>query len=148
MMVISGYKEANKKIAEYEKHIEEVYGNIQFKGKVLKVCRIPRWGRVYGIMCIKLDYTNVDKFYRFNNMSCLKINDNIATFPTNFIGDEGYDNERTNAVVNASYIEVNLNNSRQMIFIDSLGNKFSQKFLDYGSGNLIESDLNRCDDCN
>ena len=147
IMVVRGYKNNEKKIAEYEQHTEKVYGNIQFKGKVLNVHKIDRWGRVYGIICIKLDYTNTNSFYRFDKMSCLKIKNNIATLPTGFIGnDEGYD-KRVNAILSTAYIEVNIDNSKQIYFIDSLGNKFVQDYLYYRSSNLIESDLNRCNDC-
>ena len=39
-----------------------------------------------------------------------------------------------------------MNDSRQMVFIDSLRNKFIQD-LYYRSSNLIESDMRLCDDC-
>jgi len=140
-------KKIDREIIERKQHTEEIYGNIQFKGRVLKVHKIDRWGRVYGMMCIKLDYINVNNFYKFDNISCLKIKNNIATLPTGFLGnDEGYD-KLVNAILNAIYIEVNMDNSRQMCFIDSLGNKFIQYHLDYGSNNLIESDMRICDGC-
>lgn len=146
IMVVLAYKNNNKKIAEHKQHTEEVYGNIQFKGEVLKVLRIDRWGRIYGMMCIKLDYTNTDNFYRFDDMSCLKIKNGIITLPTGFIGsDEGYD-KRRDAILSAAYIEVNIDNNRQKVLIDSIGNKFSED-LYYGSHNLIESDLRLCDGC-
>jgi len=143
VMVVFGYK----KIAAHKQHTEKVYGNIQFKGKVLKVHRIDRWGIIYGMMCIKLDYTNRNDFYRFDEMSCLKIKNGIVTLPTGFIGnDERYD-KRVNAILSAAYIEVNIDNSKQMVFIGSIGNKFSQDYLYYRSSNLIESDLRIYNDC-
>ena len=135
----------NKPTGKYEQHIEEIYGDIQFKGKILKIHQIERWGRNYGIMCISLDYTNVDDFYRFDNITCLKIKNNIATLRTGLIGSG--DDERFRAILSTAYIEVNIDNNRQMVFIDSIGNKFTQNYLEYGSNNLIESDMRLCDDC-
>jgi len=147
VMVVFAYKNNNKKIAAHKQHTEEVYGNIQFKGKVLRLHRIDRWGRVYGMMCIKLDYTNRNDFYRFDDMSCLKIKNGIVTLPTGSISNnDGYD-KRVNAILSASYIEVNMDNSREMVFIDSTGNKFVQDYLYYRSANLVETDLLICDDC-
>ena len=146
IMVVFAYKKTKRQATKHKQHTEEVYGNIQFKGEVLKIHRIDRWGRIYGMMCIKLDYTNVDNFYRFDDMSCLKIKNGIATLPTSFIGnDEGYD-KRVNAILSAAYIEVNIDNSKQRVFIDKLGNKYLANLF-YGSGNLIESDMRLCDDC-
>ena len=129
-----------------KQHTEEVYGDIQFKGKVLKVHRIFRDGRLYGIMCIKLDYTNTDNFYRFNE-TCLKIENGIVALPTNSLSNDVVKSDkRVNATLNAVYVEVNMKNNRQMVFIDSIGNKFAQD-LDYQNSGLKESDLGLCDDC-
>ena len=74
----------------------------------MKVYEIKRWGRLCGMMCIKLDYTNVDNFYRFDNMSCLKIKNGIITLPTSSLSNDAEkSNERVNAILNAVYIEVN-----------------------------------------
>ena len=144
VMVVFAYKNNNKKIAAHKQHTEEVYGNIQFKGKVLRLHRIDRWGRVYGMMCIKLDYTNRNDFYRFDDMSCLKIKNGIVALPTGFIGS-GID-RHVIPILNATYVEVNIDNSRKIVFIDSIENKVAQELF-YGSGNLIESDLGLCDGC-
>jgi hypothetical protein len=142
-IVVLMYKNNKQEIAKYKQHTEEVYGNIQYKGKVLGVYKIKRWGRTYGIMCIKLDYANIDSFYKFNKMSCLKIENEIATIPTGSLSDE--DDKRVKAILNATYVEVNINNSKQMVFIDSIGNMYSRDYLYYRSSNLIESDLELCD---
>ena len=149
VVVVFMFKNNNKKIAEHKQHTEKIYGNIQFKGRVLKVYEIERWGRLCGMMCIKLDYTNVGDFYKFNELSCLKIRNGIITLPTGSLSNDAVkSNKRVNAILSAVYIEVNMDNSRQMVFIDSLGNKFIQDYLYYRSGNLIESDMRICDDCN
>ena len=151
--VVLGYTSSHKRGVYYEKYIEEVYGNIQFKGKVLQLHKIKRGGRTYGLMCIELDYTNTDSFYRFESkaggafgseyrMSCLKIKDGIVTFPTGFIGTD-YSIKIVNAIVNAKYIEVNMDNSRQIVYIDSVGNRYSADF-GFPSNNIIESDMEIC----
>jgi len=150
--VIAGYKSMQKRSAFYDKYIEKMYGNIQFKGKVMQIHKIRRGGRTHGLICIKLYYTNTDSFYMFynkiggpfsfeNKMTCLKIKDSIATFPTGFIGND--DSKRTIVILNAKYIEVNMNNNRQIIYIDSVGNKYSEH-INYTSSNLIESDMTIC----
>lgn len=143
-LVVLGYKNSHKKIAEYKQHTEEVYGSIQFKGQVLRIHKIKRGGRVYGIVCIKLDYCNIDSLYIFDKMSCLKIENGVVTLPSNSISIE--DDRHVRPILDAVYVEVNMENSKQMVFIDSLGNKFF-KDLDYPNNNLIESDLRLCDDC-
>ena len=150
--VIVSYKSNHKRGVYHKKYIEEVYGNIQFKGEVLQLHKIRRGGRIYGLMCIKLDYTNTDNFYRFDNkmggpfstkdkMSCLKIKDGIITFPTGFIGTD-YSIEFISAIINAKYVEVNINNSRQIVYIDSIGNRYSTD-LNFPN-NLIEEDMQIC----
>ena len=143
IMVVWGFKNSKKAIAEHKQHIEEVYGDIQFKGKVLNVHEIERWGRIYGIMCVKLDYSNINSFYKFDKISCLKIRDGIAVLPTGPLGSK----EDVRYILDAAYIEVNIDNSGKMCFTDSVGNEFVQDYLYYGNGNLLESDLSRCSDC-
>jgi hypothetical protein len=146
VMVIEDRKKVNKQIVKDKQDIETIYGNIQFKGEVLKIHKIKRWGRVYGIMCIKLDYSNVDSFYRFDKTSCLKIKNGIAALPTSSVSnDEGYD-KRVNAILNATYIEVNMDTNKQMCVIDSAGTIFYQD-LYFRSSNLKEEDMLLCDDC-
>lgn len=112
---------------KYENQTIETFKNIKFKGKVISLYK-NRGGRIYGIMRVKLDYSNVDSFYIFNDMNCLKISDGIATFPTNILYLDGHD-ERSNAILKAEYIEVCDN---QITYIDSLGSLFSED-LDFPS---------------
>ncbi|MDR0872336.1 MAG: hypothetical protein LBN27_02565 [Prevotellaceae bacterium] len=151
LCVIAGYKSSHNRNDYYINYIEEVYGNIQFKGEVVQLHKIKRGGRTYGLICIKLNYTNIDSFYRFDNkwmgaenkMSCLKIKNKIAVLPTSFLGNDKRYDKRVNAIFNAKYIEVNINNSRQIVYIDSIGNRFSTN-LNFPSNNLIEEDLQIC----
>jgi len=128
-------------VMAYETLLGEVYSKIQFKGKIIKVHEIRRWGRTYGMMCVKLDYTNTDSFYRLEKVSCLKIEKGIATIPVGFINS---------LPPNQSpfvYIEANINNNGKMIFIDSVGNR-TERDLDYPSSNIMdERDMNICDEC-
>jgi hypothetical protein len=146
-IVVSGYKDSILKAEEYELHIEKIYGNIQFKGKVLNVHKVKRWGRTCGIMCIELDSTNTNEFYRFENLSCLKIKNDIITLPTGPLSNDAVkSNECVNAILSAIYIEVNMDTNKQMCFIDSAGNRFYQD-LYFRSSNLKEEDMLLCDDC-
>ncbi len=142
--VVLMYKNGHQKIAKYKQHTKEVYSDIQFKGKVLKIHKIERGGRVYGMMCIKLDYANIDSFYRFDKMSCLKICNSIVSLPTGSISIEN--DRHVRPILNATYIEVNMDNSNQRVFIDSSGNRTAQD-LYYQSSNLKEVDLQLCDEC-
>lgn len=144
ILVIFVYRKTNSEIVKSKKHTKEIYGDIQFKGEVLKVHKIERWGRVSGIMCIKLDYTNVNFFYRFDEISCLKIENGIAVLSTNFIGHGS--SKRAYPIWDAIYVEINMDNSGQRIFIDSLDDKYSED-LYYSNYTLIENDLKLCDDC-
>ena len=127
---------------EISEHIENTYGSICFKGKVLAIHRIRRDGRTYGIMCVKVDYSNTGSFYRFDETTCLKIQDSIATMPIGFIGEHPI--EPNKSILNSEYVEVNMNKTRKMIFYDNKGNTNS-KSLYYRNNNLRESDLSLCD---
>ena len=124
---------------EISEHIEN---SICFKGKVLAIHRIRRDGRTYGIMCVKVDYSNTGSFYRFDETTCLKIQDSIATMPIGFIGEHPI--EPNKSILNSEYVEVNMNKTRKMIFYDNKGNTNS-KSLYYRNNNLRESDLSLCD---
>lgn len=109
---------------EYKFQTIETFNDIKFKGNVLSIYKYKFKGgpHFYGIMRVKLDYSNVDSFYVFNDMNCLKISDGIATFPTSAFYLDGHE-ERSNAILKAVYIEVN---DSQITYIDSLGNQFSE----------------------
>lgn len=128
-------------------HINKIYGSIQFKGRVIKLHKIERGGRVGGVMCIKLDFANTDDFYNFDKISCFKIKNGIATFPTSSISSETL--PEVNAILNAVYIEVNIDNNKQIVFIDEAGKRFTSVFFYefYQRFLLLEEDFLLCDDC-
>src|SRR5664280_945973 len=55
--------DATNTIQEINEHTENTYGSISFKGKVLAIHKIRRGGRTYGIMCVKVDYSNTCLLY-------------------------------------------------------------------------------------
>lgn len=118
------------------------YNKIQFKGKVIKIELIKRGGRTYGIMCVKLDYSTVQKFYSFDKFHCLKIEKGIATLPTGALGNK--EDERVKGILNSRYIEVNLQESGKMNFYDKNGNMMIED-LYYRNNNLEKKDMNICD---
>lgn len=117
------------------------YNKIQFKGKVVKIESIKRGGRTYGIMCVKLDYSSVQKFYSFDEFHCLKIENGIATLPIGALGNEA--NERVKGARNSVYIEVNLQENGKMYFYDKNG-KIMIEDLYYRNNNLKEKDMDIC----
>ena len=68
-------------------------------------------------MCVKLVSSNVDSFYVFDNMVCLKIYNDTAVLPTNCIHPyDSFDN-RSAAILNATYVMVNVNSNDQINII-------------------------------
>jgi hypothetical protein len=133
--------DATNTIQEINEHTENTYGSISFKGKVLAIHKIRRGGRTYGIMCVKVDYSNTEAFYRFDEITCLKIQDSIATMPIGFLGEHPI--EPGKSILNSQYVEVNMNKTRKMIFYDNNWNSCSTN-LDYRNNNLRESDMSVC----
>jgi hypothetical protein len=131
-----------KTVRQFDEHMERIYGRISFKGEVLTIHKIPRDGRTYGLMCIKIDYSNIDSFYIFDEQSCLKIKDNIVTMPTGAIGNRNSD--LVSYILNSTYIEVNINQNRKIIFYNKKGESYSIE-LYYPNNNLRESDMTACD---
>ena len=126
---------------QYESQTIETFKNIKFKGKILSIYKYRFKGEthIYGIMRVKLDYSNVDSFYVFNDMNCLKISNGIATLPTSVLFLNSTIG-RTNAILKAVYIEVNMNNDNQTTYIDSLGNQFSED-LNFPSKTVISKNF-------
>ncbi len=117
---------------EYKNHTINTFKNLKFKGDVVSLKECDFGGRTYGIMAVKLDYCNVDSFYVFDNMSCLKISKGIAILPTNCIHPNDTFDKRSNALLNSIYVMVNTINGNQIIYVDSSGNHFSEN-LDFPS---------------
>lgn len=136
--------QTQRSVIDGKAHIDSVYSNIQFKGEVLSINRIKYGGRIFGIMCVKIDSTNTNSFYRFDECSCLRIKDGIASMPTNFIGEET--SPSTIAILEAVYVEVNPNNSRTVVFINKNGKRtVSDWYYFFDNINLSENDLLICD---
>lgn len=156
IMVFLMYKSDKQQTEGYRREMTEIYGTIQFKGKVIQLHKIRRNQHINGLICIKLDSTNTDSFYKFyrdkfsgpfstkNVNSCFKIKAGIATLPTGSLSDNY--SKRVIAILNARYVEVNMNDSRQVAYIDSAGNRYVTD-LYYGTGDLIEADMSVCDEC-
>lgn len=122
-------------------HTEEIYGKIRFNGDIIAIHKIRRGGRTYGVMCIKIDSSNIKGINIFDNSTCLKIQDGIATIPTGPLVD--LRNDHIKFILKATHIAVNMDDSHKMIYYDQDGNSFSTE-LDYSNNNLREMDMNIC----
>ena len=117
---------------EYKSHTINTFMNLKFKGNIVSLKEYNYGGRIYGLMAVKLDYCNVDSFYVFDNMLCLKISKGMAILPTNCIHPYDTFDERSNALLKSIYVMVNMKNDNQVIYVDSLGCQFSEN-LDFPS---------------
>ncbi|MDR1793325.1 MAG: hypothetical protein LBR36_07805 [Bacteroidales bacterium] len=127
-----------------EQRIAKIYDNIQLKGKIIKIHKLKRDTWICGVMCVKIDYATVNDFFMFDENSCLKIQNGIATLPTGSLSME--ESEHVKDILNATYIEINMNNSNQIVFFDS-NNIKTYHDLYYGNSLLKEKDLQLCDEC-
>lgn len=85
----------------------ELVHKVQFEGRVINSRIYQYGGRNYGIVCVKLDYSNVKDFYICNDLCFIKIKNNIATIDVGFINpDYGFPN----------YVVVNMHNSGVEIY--------------------------------
>lgn len=115
---------------EVEKKHPEKF-KIQFKGQIIKSKKTQR---LYMI-CVKLDYTNIDSFYSLDESLGLKIKNGIAvmTASSTLVEEDKVD-----------YIEVNMNNDGKEKFYSKgkLVETYDTLFL--GGGGLTEADMNVC----
>lgn len=142
LMVCFFLKRESDKREKYYNVIENTYNEIEFKGEVLSIQRIHRGGRTYGLACIKLDSTSTMSFYRYDKMSCLKIENNIATFPVGFLGDG--DTKISSFILQSVYVNLNMEEKGKVLFYNK-ENEFISLDLYFGNNNLRESDMNICD---
>ena len=119
-----------------QKWRNENISNIEFKGKVIDTKIIERGGRKYGIVCIKLDYTNIKNFYMFNDMSCLRIKNNKAIMSIGFVSES---DKKIN------YVEININGDGKERYYKE-GGGFDESDLTLASNNLIETDMKFCNE--
>ncbi len=94
-------------------------------------------------MCIKLDSSNVDSFYHFDQYTALKIENGIVTLPIGTCHQDDIGPTYEKVV----YVNVNDNFSRKMLFINKEGDTIIEQ-LYYSSVDLKEYDLGICDSCN
>ena len=125
-------KKARSYREEYKIHTANIFKNLKFKGDIVSLKEYDYGGRIYGFISVKLDYCNVDSFYVFDNMSCLKISKGIAILPTNCIHPHDTFDKRSNALLKSIYVMVNMKNDNQVIYVDSSGYQFSEN-LDFPS---------------
>jgi hypothetical protein len=77
-------------------------GDTQFKGKVVSVKKYEWAGKDYYKICIKLDYTNKQDFFVYNDLAALCVKNDTAIMAAGvFVSGWGP----------VQYVEFNLNNS-------------------------------------
>jgi len=151
LFVFHGIKRSVVYQYEYRIQTNETFQNLKFKGRIREIKKynskgreITKYtsdGRIYGIMCVELDYCNVDSFYVYNDMNCLRISNGFAIVPTNGLRPYSTENQRSNAILSAKYMEVNMNEKHQTTYMDSTGNIFSEE-LDFPRISFSESQFN------
>lgn len=138
-MVIYSYRNTQNKIEKIALHTEEIYGDIEFSGKVDSIIKIRREGRAYGLMCVDLDYSNVESFYRFDKYTTLKIKNKKAIIPIGPLGD--ISNRIVNFKLNADYVKVS-KGDLTTFFIGENDSIVVESY--FRNNNLKEEDLLRC----
>ncbi len=129
--------------SEHAKHIEDLYGNISFSGRVVDFHYVKHSGMpTAAIMCIKIDSSNVDSFYQYDKYTALKIENGMVTLPIGGCGPSNCGPEYESII----YVAVNENRSHEMRFINE-ANDTLVRTLYYTSENLKEYDLGICDSC-
>ncbi|MBO9583459.1 MAG: hypothetical protein J7574_04800 [Flavobacterium sp.] len=135
VIIISQFyiKEQHKDVFEHTgKNIEK----IQFKGAVMDSKIVKHGGRQYGIVCLKLDYSNIDNFYVFNESACLKIKDGKAIMSIGFV----MQNE-----AKVKYIEVNMHGDKKERYFKE-GGEVDEYEMTLASNGIIESDIKFCNE--
>ena len=142
LLVFLEIKRARNFREKYANQTIETFNDIKFKGKIISVYKHNCGGRIYGIMCVQLDYSNVDSFYVYNDMNCLKIVDGIATLPTNCIHPNDTFDERSNKILQSTYIKVNMDKPNHVIYMNLSGNNYTES-VDFPSRPFSEDLFNR-----
>lgn len=119
----------------YQKIRTGVLGKISFKGRVInyKVVHNEQFGRNYLVMCIKLDYSDTDSFYYFDDENALKIKNGIATMSSGSYQPN----------YKPTYVEINVNHNYKNIFYyaDNSKDTFA---LNFTSNGISKEDMNYC----
>lgn len=112
-----------------------VLGKVSFKGKVIsyKIVHNEQFGRNYLVICIKLDYSNTDSFYYFQDHNALKIKNGIATMSSGSY----------KPTLIPVYVEINMNHNYKDIFYYADGEKDMFE-LNFTSNGISKEDMNYC----
>lgn len=123
-----GIKTKNREKKDW---IESV--DVQFSGKIIQKTKIRRMAREICIVCIQIDYSNVDSILLYNKSQYqyLKIENNIATM---VIPVEDYDIDS---------VSVNINNNRMKKYYKK-GILEEEYPLSFSSAYATEQDLQIC----
>ena len=112
-----------------------VLGKVSFKGRVIdyEMVHNEQFGKDYSVICIKLDYSNTDSIYYFQDKNALRIKDSIATIPGGVLVPGQI----------PVYLEVNMNNNYRIIahFADGSTETYP---LNFNYTGLSKEDLNYC----
>ncbi|MFC4232628.1 hypothetical protein ACFOW1_12035 [Parasediminibacterium paludis] len=125
---------SNKQLEQKQKILYKALGNLHFKGKVINISLIDRYSKKYSMLCIKLDYSNRESIYYFENDYFLKIKNGIATLPDGlFLSDSKI----------IDYVEVDMNSEKKEILHYKDGSVEEYGYF-VNAGWLYESDVNIC----
>ena len=127
-------KNSNRQAEAEQKSFYKALGNIHFKGKVINFSLIDRYSKRYALACVKLDYTNRDSIYIYQNDYCLVIKNGIAMIPVGFSPSDS-------KIVDS--IEVNMDSDNKEIFHYKNGSIDTFNYYSK-AGWLIKSDLSIC----
>jgi hypothetical protein len=132
-VAISQYYNAERRAGNQKIRLAQI-GKLQFKGKVINSKVYKYGGKNYYLVCVKLDSANVQAFYIYNDLDCLRIKNGIATLPAGYLN-------HTLGIVDS--VAVNINNSGKIVFHykDNARDVFPLGFNPMG---LSESDMNTC----
>lgn len=130
----SGSRDRTEK---YQSEIDSIYSKIEFSGEIKNVVETHHYGKPNGVICVRIDTTNTTDFYRFNDYTCLKIHNGIATIPTGCV----------ELMSEAKYVEVNKNKNMKMVFYNKDRGVILGYDLSYWSPCVTEYDMSRCDTC-
>ena len=135
--VFYSHRGMSKRMQIYQSEIDSIYSKIEFSGEIKNVVETHHYGKPNGVICVRIDTTNTADFYRFNDYTCLKIHNGIATIPTGCV----------ELISEAKYVEVNKNKKMKMVFYNTDKKVILEYDLSYWSPDVTEYDMSRCDTC-
>jgi hypothetical protein len=93
--------------AKEQKQRAAYLGKVQFKGKVTGIKTYRYFGKNYYQVCVKLDTTTADTLNIYNELDCIRIKNDRATFSAGYL----------NPVLGAAdSIAANIDNSGKVVF--------------------------------